>query len=301
MSSVVSERPRARCRFRLLGAVIATIAFAAGLSAVAVVVESESTPAAASTIGFSQCNGHAADALGAALTETCSITITNNISLGGGTSSSSVISAVCTLGPCVTQSVGSSDVINAVHQCNNSNIEGGSTTICSVHIINNISLDGASPATALTVRQCIGSGTGDPPTLMTGCIPSSQGSPTVDQCNGSGTGGGGAMTCNASGMISADFPIFIDQCNDSETGGGSFVTCTVLIETFVIDTSIPDTPPTGGPGDTPPTGTPGGGTPGTGTPGTPETGTPGTPGTGTPGTPGTGTPPFVEVPPNYTG
>jgi hypothetical protein len=291
MSSDSNERQSARRRFRILGAMFAAVIFAAGLSAV--VLESSSTPASATTVGFSQCNGHAADPSGAALTETCSISITNNISAAGGTSSSTTIITSCTLGPCTSQTLNSSDVVNAVHQCNFSNIEGGSNTVCNVNIVNNIALDGAAPATALTLDQCNGSGGGGG-TNMTACIPSSQGSPTVVQCDRSGVGGGGFMVCDATGTVSASFPMFIDQCNDSETGGGSTVICHVSITTNVTDTSVPTvTTPAGG---TPGGGLPGGGTPETGTPGT---GTPGPPETGTPGTP-TG-PPFVEVPPNYTG
>jgi hypothetical protein len=278
MSGSTSERPRARRRFRIPAAMFAAVVFAAGLSAV--VLESSSTPASATTVGFSQCNGHAADPNGAALTETCSISITNNISAGGGTSSSTTIISSCTLGPCTSQTVNSSDVVNAVHQCNFSNIEGGSDTVCNVNIVNNIALDGAAPATALTLNQCNGSGGGGG-TNMTACDPSAEGSPTVVQCDRSGVGGGGFMDCDATGTVSASFPMFIDQCNDSETGGGSTVTCDVSITTNIVDTSLT--------------------TPGGGLPGSPETGTPGTgtPGTGTPGIP-TG-PPVVEVPPNYTG
>ena len=171
MFSSTSERPRRRRVFQIMAAVFTVAVFAAGLSAV--VLGSESTPASATTIGFSQCNGHAADAPGAALTETCSISITNNISATGGTSSSTVITTVCTLGPCTSQTVNSSDVINAVHQCNFSNIEGGSTTVCNVNIVNNIALDGAAAASALTVNQCNGSGGGGG-TNMAACIPSAQ-------------------------------------------------------------------------------------------------------------------------------
>jgi hypothetical protein len=308
MPSVITERPRSRRRFRLLGAVIATIAFAAGLSAVA--LQSESTPASAAVTSFSQCNAHAPGPLGAPLDETCSVTIENTINALGQTSTV-VYVRVCTLEGC-TGDIATGDAVNAVHQCNGSNNVGGSTTTCSVNIVNNISIDSPQAATALTLNQCVGSSaTSDNSTT---CIPSSQGSPTVTQCNGSGNGGGTAMTCTASGTVSSDFPVTVDQCNGSENGGGSVVICNVTMTNNIIDTSVPDTPPTGTPGgdtpptgtpggDTPPTGTPGGG-PGTGTPGTPETGSPGTPGTpetGTPGTPGTGTPPFVEVPPNYTG
>ena len=143
MFSSTSERPRRRRLFQIMAAVFTAAVFAAGLSAV--VLGSESTPASAGVVGFSQCNAHAADPLGAPLSETCSISITNNISAGGGTSSSSIVTTVCTLGPCTSQTVNSSDVINAVHQCNGSNNVGGSTTVCDVNIINNIALDARRP------------------------------------------------------------------------------------------------------------------------------------------------------------
>jgi hypothetical protein len=189
------------------------------------------------------------------------------------------------LNACTGDTTSSSNVINAVHQCNGSDNVGGSTTICSVDIVNNISENAPAAATALTLNQCIGSGGGGG-TNMTACIPSSQGSPTVAQCNGSGTGGGGMMTCTASGTTSASFPVSVDQCNGSENGGGSFVTCATTMTTNVLDTSI------GG----------GSGTPGGQTPGAPTAGGPGTL-TGTPfGSVPTApiTPPVVVRPP-FTG
>lgn len=305
MSISMIVRPHGRRRFRILAAVFSAAIFATGLSAV--VLESASTSASAAMVSFSQCNGHEAGPAGAALTVACSVNIINTIDATGGTSTV-VFNRVCTLDGCTGDIASPSDVINAVHQCNNSDNGGGSTTVCSVNIVNNISRSAPAAATAITVNQCNGSGAGGGGNI-TACIPSSQGSPTVTQCNGSGNGGGAMMTCNASGTSSSDFPVTVDQCNGSENGGGSTVTCTVSMTTNIIDTSAkPDTPPTGTPGgpDTGGgTGGPSAGTPGTGTPGTgTDTGIPstGTPGTGTPGTPGTpASPPFVEVPPNYTG
>ena len=69
--------------------------FATGLSAV--VLESASTPASAATVSFSQCNGHEAGAMGAALSVTCSVNIINTIDATGGTSTV-VFNRVCTLG-----------------------------------------------------------------------------------------------------------------------------------------------------------------------------------------------------------
>ena len=76
MSSALTERPRRRRRFRLLGAVFAAVAFAAGLSAVAL-VESSSTPASAAVTSFAQCNAHGPGPAGAPLVETCEVTIEN--------------------------------------------------------------------------------------------------------------------------------------------------------------------------------------------------------------------------------
>jgi len=278
MTASIDGGPIAGGRFRFAAAVFAAILLTAGMSAIVLV--SNTSPASASTVSFSQCNGHAADPLGAAITETCSIDVVNTIDSTGNTSSV-VTSRVCTLGGCTGDITSPSNVINAVHQCNFSNIEGGSTTICSVNIVNNISASAPGAPTAVTVNQCIGSGTGGG-TNMTACNARSEGSPSVTQCNRSGTGGGGMMTCTASGTTSAAFPVFVDQCNDSETGGGSFVTCTTTITTNVFDTDTGTSVPVGGPPAGPPTGTDTGG-------GVPES----------PGLPGS--PPFVVLPPNFTG
>ncbi|MET0420762.1 MAG: hypothetical protein ABW073_03580, partial [Acidimicrobiia bacterium] len=265
------RRPIGRRRLRaMLGGASAAILMTFG---VGVAVVQSAAPAAAATVSFSQCNGHEATAEGAATASTCSVTIVNTIDATGDASAVVYVRA-CALGACTGDITSSDDVINAVHQCNNSNNAGGSATVCSVDIINNISASAPAAATALTLNQCVGSGGGDPAALMTGCIESTQGSATVTQCNGSGNGGGATMVCNATGTTSAAFPVTVDQCNGSENGGGSTVTCTVSITTNVIDTDL-NTPGGEAPGGE----TPGGGTPGGGTPG----GTPGaTPGSGTP-------------------
>jgi hypothetical protein len=270
---------------RLLAAICAVALAVIGLAAVAVQVDT--TAASASTVSFSQCNDRGAGINGAPLTVTCSVSIVNNIDANGATSSSTYL-RVCTLNDCTGDTMSSTDVINAVHQCNGSDNVGGSNTVCTVDIVNNIS--GASPAaaTAINVNQCIGSGQGGGANVQA-CIASSQGSPDVTQCNGSGNGGGATLVCTASGTTSDAFPVTVDQCNGSENGGGSTVTCSTTITTNIFDTTTgPSGPPSGVPGGTP--GTPGGGTPGT------PTGTPGTPGTGTPGTPtGVGGPPVSQL------
>jgi hypothetical protein len=290
----------------------------------AALVRATEAPASASTVSFSQCNGHAAGPLGAPLSVSCSISIVNNIDANGG-GSAVVYVRTCTLEVCTGDTVSSSDVINAVHQCNASDNVGGSTTTCSVDIVNNISGSSPAAATAIALDQCNGSGGGGG-TNMTACLPSGQSSPVVTQCNGSGTGGGGFMVCTASGTTSAAFPVTVDQCNGSENGGGSTVTCTTTITTNIFDTTTgPSGPPSTPTTEAPPTpttgapGTPGGpGAPGTpGTPGSPSGGAPGTgsgtgtgtitgvPGSGTPGAPPTEleappAPPAVIAPPTLT-
>jgi len=277
------ERPRRRRYARIFAAAFAAILVTAGLTSAVLVTDTE--PAAAATVSFSQCNAHAADPSGAALSVTCDITIVNTVDATGGTSAV-VYTRVCTLGGCTGDISSSSDVINAVHQCNGSNNEGDSTTICSVDITNNIYTSGGGTATALTLNQCVGSGGGGG-TLTTGCIESTTTGATVTQCNGSVDGGGGSITCSASGTSSAAFPVTVDQCNGSERGGGSFMTCTASITNNVFDTDTGAVPPAG---STPGTSAPTGGTPGTGTPEGP--GTP--PNAVTP-------PPFVVIPPGFTG
>jgi hypothetical protein len=268
MTVPIERRPRGRRCLRIIGAAFGAAALAIGVSAVA--LESHTKPASAATVSFSQCNDRGPGPGGAPLTVSCSVQIVNTITATGGTSAVVYVRS-CTLNACTGDVTSSSDLINAVHQCNGSDNVGGSTTICSVNIVNNISSSAPSAATGLTRNQCIGSGGGGG-TNMTACIPSSNGSATVSQCNGSGNGGGGMMTCTASGRVSPDFPITVDQCNGSENGGGSFVTCTTTITTNVIDTDgesplipvdlIPGGTPTTAPPGESPTGTPGGATPG---------------------------------------
>ena len=202
MTGSITERPPGRRKFRIVAAVFTATLLVAGLSAA--VLQAGTTPASAGTVSFSQCNNQGAGPGGAPLSVTCSISIVNTINASGG-SSSVVYFRSCTLNACTGDTTSSSDVINAVHQCNGSDNVGGSTTICSVNIVNNIAVSGADPPTAATVNQCIGSGGGGG-TNMTACIPSSSGGATVTQCNGSGTGGGGMMTCNAFGTVSATVP-----------------------------------------------------------------------------------------------
>src|SRR5450755_20756 len=96
---------------------VATLA-ALGLSAVA--LEADTTSASAATVSFSQCNGHESGPPGgAALSVTCSVSIVNTIDANGATSAVTDL-RTCTLNGCTGDTASSADVINAVHQCNNS-------------------------------------------------------------------------------------------------------------------------------------------------------------------------------------
>jgi hypothetical protein len=243
MTASVQDHPRRSRAFRLLGAVCVATLAALGLTAVA--LETTTTSASAGTVSFSQCNGHEAGPTGAALSVTCSISIVNTIDANGATSTV-VYHRTCTLDGCTGDISSSDNVINAVHQCNNSDNGGGSATTCSVDITNYISADAVAGATAIRVNQCIGSGGGGGANVVA-CIASSQSSPAVTQCNGSGNGGGATLVCTASGTTSATFPVSVDQCNGSENGGGSTVTCSTTIHTSVFDTLTgPSGPASGG-------------------------------------------------------
>ncbi len=286
------SRPHKPHRF-LIALFVAALA-AIGLSAVA--LETGTTPASAATVSFSQCNGHESGPPGgAALSVTCSVSIINTIDATGGTSAV-IYLRTCTLNGCTGDTSSANDVINAVHQCNNSDNAGGSATTCTVDIVNNISANAPAPATAVTVNQCNGSGQGGGANVNA-CISSAQGSPSVSQCNGSGNGGGATLVCAASGTTSAAFPVTVDQCNSSENGGGSTVTCSTTITTNVTDTQTGPTPPSGTtPGSGTPVGTPPGSGSGTGTDAR-------VPGSGTPTTGLFEAPPAppVAAPPRLTG
>jgi len=76
------------------------------------------------------------------------------------------------------------NLVTDVTQCNGSSNEAAHPLTCAVAITNNISADtpGALPGTAVTVNQCVGSGTGA----------------IVTQCNGLATGGGSTADCAVS-------------------------------------------------------------------------------------------------------
>jgi hypothetical protein len=155
MTGRINDHPCGRRRFRLLAAAFAAAVLAAALSTTVL----ESKTASAATVSFSQCNNQGAGINGAPLSVTCSISIVNTINASGGTSAV-VYLRTCTLNGCTGDTASSSDVIDAVHQCNGSDNVGGSTTICSVDIVNNISVSAPGAPTTLTLNQCIGSGGG---------------------------------------------------------------------------------------------------------------------------------------------
>ena len=174
---------------------------------------------------------------GAGFQVTCTVTVVNNVSSVGATSSSVTISAClaaagvvfpsCPLnsGP-VTNVTSSTQLVTSVDQCNGIVNGGGSNVYCNVSVTNNVPT-GTSP-TGVSIDQCIGSANGLGSTQV--CAPGgSTTSATVTQCNGSGTGGGtynGETTvgCTVTGATSAEL-VTVNQCNGTSTGGGSAVTC----------------------------------------------------------------------------
>jgi hypothetical protein len=168
---------------------------------------------------------------------TCTVTVVNNTSSTGATSSTVTTSAClaaagvpypsCPLnsGP-ITSSTSSNQLVTSVDQCNGIVNGGGSNVYCNVTVTNNTPVGTATAG--VTVDQCIGSATGGGSTEA--CAPSgSTTNATVTQCNGSATGGGtynGETTvgCTVTGGASA-LPVTVNQCNGTATGGGSAVTC----------------------------------------------------------------------------
>jgi hypothetical protein len=252
-----------------------------------------------------QCNG--TDNVGGQAVA-CDITVTNDLNMSTGTSSSSVTVKEChgaanAALPCTTTTAPSSQLTTGINQCNGSGSGGGGTVTCNVKIINNIT--GVATPTGATVNQCNDSGTGGGIQPTTLCDPlGNTTNATVTQCNGSGNGGGGTMrvrcTVTPSTQTSA-LPITVNQCNGSGNGGGAVVICTVSITNNVIAPAqtppapTPVTPPPATPTPTPPT-TPGPTSP-TPTSPTPSSPTPAPgafspgPPSATPGTPAPGSSP----------
>lgn len=182
-----------------------------------------------------QCNG--SDNVGGQAVA-CVVTVTNNLDLTTGATSSTVTTNDChgaagAPPTCTTTTTTSNQLVSSITQCDGSGNGGGSTVTCAVHIVNNIT--GATTLAPVTVNQCIGSGTGgvspSGPTLL--CSPT--GATTgadITQCDGSGNGGGAPIrvqcTVTPSTQASA-LPVSVNQCNQSGNGGGGLVTCSVSV------------------------------------------------------------------------
>jgi hypothetical protein len=191
---------------------------------------------------------------------TCTVTVVNNTSSTGVTSSTVTTSAClgaagvvfpsCPLnsGP-ITNTTSSTQLVTSVNQCNGIVTGGGSNVYCDVTVTNDVPV--GTSTSDVTVDQCIGSGGGGGSTEV--CAPSgSTTNATVTQCNGSATGGGtynGETTvgCTVTGAASA-LPVTINQCNGTATGGGSAVTCMATIENDFITPSTTTTSTTSPPG-----------------------------------------------------
>ena len=184
---------------------------------------------------------------GAGSVVNCDVTIANTIN-GAVTSSTITVARHCagTNLNCVDTTgttTSSTQLVTAVHQCNNSGNGGGSTMTCHVRITNTIIGGSAAAPTPATVNQCVGSGTGGgtQPTLSCSPFPASTSGATVTQCNGSTNGGGAGRRVRCSVVTgstsSAALPVTVDQCNGSENGGGSVVTCDVAITNTFLATS----------------------------------------------------------------
>jgi hypothetical protein len=171
---------------------------------------------------------------------TCTVTITNNLNLTTGVTSSVTTVKEChgaagAALPCTTTTTPSAQLATSVVQCDGSGSGGGGTVFCAVTIVNNIT--GTATATGATVNQCNASGTGGgiQPTVL--CDPTENTTDaTVTQCNGSGNGGGGSIrvqcTVTPSTSTSA-LPVTIDQCNGSGNGGGALVICSASIRNLI--------------------------------------------------------------------
>ncbi|HEX8769256.1 MAG TPA: hypothetical protein VF711_00665, partial [Acidimicrobiales bacterium] len=208
------------------------------------------TAAGAAPVAVSQCNG--TDNVGGRAVE-CHVTVTNNLDLATGLTSSSVTVEEChgaanAAPTCTTTITPSDQLVSSVDQCNGSGNGGGGTVTCSVEIINNIT--GSATPTSITVNQCNASGTGGGTEPTTDCdpFPANTTNATVTQCNDAGTGGGGTMRVKCTVLpgsteVSA-LPVTVNQCNGSGNGGGGYVTCTVSVTNNVIPAPPPViTPP----------------------------------------------------------
>lgn len=188
------------------------------------------TSASAANLTVTQCNS----VDGAGLGFECDVTVTNNLNLDTGATSSEVIVRACTGAPDTTlvcapvTTTNATDLVNSINQCNFQGNGGGGSLVCRVNVTNNITGNGAQ--TAATVNQCNGSADGDG---MNTCspFPANTTSATVTQCNGSSNGGGSTVDCTvaSAAMATSALPFTINQCNDSENGGGSVTRCSTSL------------------------------------------------------------------------
>jgi hypothetical protein len=204
-------------------------------------------PASASTTGINQCNGIGATSKGATTGLTCTVTVVNTIN-GATMGSTTTVTRQCSLGPCPagngTFTTNSTSLVTDVHQCNGSANDAAPPLVtCRVSITNNISpgTPGATPVTAATVNQCVGTGTGAGKYDGSGprvCdpYPASTTGATITQCNGSVTGGGSTAICSvaSASKVSPAIPISVNQCNGTGNKGGTLLTCSTSITTNIV-------------------------------------------------------------------
>jgi hypothetical protein len=207
--------------------------------------------AQAATLAVDQCNGHGPTAEGATTQLNCDVTVVNTIS-GTTTSSTTTVTRLCTLGPCSspngTFTTRSTSLVTSVTQCNGSDNDAAHPINCNVTITNNISANtpGAQPATAATVNQCVGSGTGGGGTVNCDPFPATTTGATVTQCNGSGNGGGGTVACSVgtASTVRPAIPITVNQCNGTGNPGGTVVTCRTNLITNITAAAVLTATPT---------------------------------------------------------
>jgi hypothetical protein len=224
------------------------------------IFEGQVASAAVSAPAVAQCNPPAIPT-GAGFEVSCDVTVVNNVTAAGATSST-VTATECeaaagVLPPsgCTTTVTTSTQLVTSVNQCNGIVNGGGSNVICNVSVIDNV--PSGSPTSGVSIYQCVGSGAGGGSTPLNCGVSGSTFASTVNQCNGSANGGGadGRVTCSVTGDAMT-LPVTINQCNGSANGGGSTVTCTSsFLNNFASPTPpvIPPTTPPTTPPVTPPT------------------------------------------------
>jgi hypothetical protein len=174
----------------------------------------------------------------------CEVTIVNTITTTGGSATVTVHqcqgSAGAPLsGSCSTKTTHPAAPVTSVTQCDGSLVGtgGGSTLRCSVLVTNNF-YNVAPGSSAVTVNQCVGSGSN----IFTGCnpYPATTDNAAITQCNGSGNGGTLVqMTCTATGTMASALGVTINQCNGSANGGGELVICSATMNNNAIPSPAP--------------------------------------------------------------